>query len=236
MRVLALDTTSRAGSVAILEDSHLVLERVGDATRSLAERLPFEIVDALASIGKGPSDVDLFAVASGPGSFTGLRIGIATIQGLAFVHRVPIAPVSALLALAEGAAVGRAAGSRVGAWIDARRQEVFSALYEVDDRPDQITHLREVEGATVSTPEATLARWRTLGMPVAACGDGLNAYRAAFGTTAEIQPAPPLAALVGRIGLRMSAAGETIGPAGLHPLYVRRPDVEIARENQLARP
>ena len=85
MRVLALDTTTRGGSVAIAEDGRVVFERVGDGARSHAERLPAELIDAVQTVGWSLADIDLFAVASGPGSFTGLRIGIATMQGLAVV-------------------------------------------------------------------------------------------------------------------------------------------------------
>src|SRR3954463_13196783 len=131
MRVLALDTTTRAGSVAVVDDGRVLVEQTGDAARTHAERLPAEVLDALAAAGLALRDVELFAVASGPGSFTGLRIGIATIQGFAFVSQKPVVPVSALRALAEPAAEGRPAGTRVGAWMDAHRLEVFSALFEI---------------------------------------------------------------------------------------------------------
>ena len=77
MRVIALDSTTRAGSVALVEDDCVIDERAGDASRSHAEWLPGEIVDLAAAHGVALAEVDLFAVASGPGSFTGLRIGIA---------------------------------------------------------------------------------------------------------------------------------------------------------------
>src|SRR3954454_21734018 len=131
MRVLALDTTTRAGSVAVVDDGRVLVERTGDSARTHAERLPAEVTDALTAAGLTLAGVDLFAVASGPGSFTGLRIGIATIQGFAFVSRKRVAPVSALRALAEAAAAGHPAGTRVGAWMDAHRLEVFSALFDI---------------------------------------------------------------------------------------------------------
>src|SRR5215831_7968433 len=97
MRVLALDTTGRAGSVAIVEDGRIVREHEGDASRTHGERLPGE----LEALGISFASVDVFAVASGPGSFTGLRVGIATMQGLALVTRRPVAGVSALEAHAQ---------------------------------------------------------------------------------------------------------------------------------------
>ena len=96
MHVLALDTTTREGSVAIVADDCVLFEKSGDVSRSHAERLPEELTTALAVAGLATSNIDLFAVASGPGSFTGLRIGIATIQGLAVVHRKRVVPISAL--------------------------------------------------------------------------------------------------------------------------------------------
>src|SRR5436305_14843465 len=99
MRVLALDTTTTPGSVAIVDDDRIVVERSGDPLRPHAERLPGDILIALDSCDLAVTDIDVFAIASGPGSFTGVRIGIATIQGLAFVNRKRVVPVSALTAL-----------------------------------------------------------------------------------------------------------------------------------------
>src|SRR6266508_3210490 len=131
MRVLALDTTTRAGSVALVADDEMVVERSGDARRTHAERLPGDILALLSDMGLTPSDVDLFAIASGPGSFTGLRIGIATIQGLAFVTRRRVVGVPALDALAQLASRDAGPGGIVAAWMDAHRREVFAALYRV---------------------------------------------------------------------------------------------------------
>src|SRR5438067_13667736 len=127
MRVLALDTTTRAGSVALIEDDLVVDERAGDASRTHGERLPAE----LAQLGAPWASIDVFAVASGPGSFTGLRIGIATMQGLALVTGRRVVGVSALEALAQVASADLSPGALVAPWIDAQRGEVFSALYRI---------------------------------------------------------------------------------------------------------
>src|SRR6185295_4419452 len=116
MRVLALDTTTRAGSVAIVDGDRVIDERGGDASRTHAERLPAEILALLAAHHRTIADVDLFAVASGPGSFTGLRIGIATIQGLAFVGGQRIVAVPALEALGQIASLNAMPGDAVAAW------------------------------------------------------------------------------------------------------------------------
>src|SRR5215475_13906062 len=103
MRVLALDTTTASGSVAIVDDSGLLVEEIGDPARTHAERLPGDILQAIDHAGLGIADIDLFAIAAGPGTFTGLRIGIAMIQGLSFVSGKRVVPVSALRALAVAA-------------------------------------------------------------------------------------------------------------------------------------
>src|ERR687896_511101 len=99
MLVLALDTTTRAGSVAVVERGRIIVERSGDPARTQAERLPDEILRALAEAGVGLRSIEVFAIATGPGSFTGLRVGIATIQGLALSGRRRVVPVSTFSAL-----------------------------------------------------------------------------------------------------------------------------------------
>lgn len=231
MRVLALDTTTRTGSLAIIENGRIVVERTGDAARSQAERLPNEIIDALASINRTTADVDLFAVAAGPGSFTGLRIGIATIQGLAIVHHKRVAPISALRALAEAAVAGLDTGQRVGAWMDAHRRDVFSGLYEVLLPADEgIALLSEIEGPMVGAPADTLQRWSASGLPARICGDGAVAYRSLLPDTVEAVAPPLLAISIGRLAVASHNSRGTVPPGGIQPLYVRRPDVEIARE------
>lgn len=233
MRVLALDTTTRAGSVAVLHEGRVLAEFQGDAARTHAERLPGEIVRVLTDAALATADIDLFAVAAGPGSFTGLRIGIAAIQGLASVHRRPVASVSVLRALAEAAARQQRSGVRVGAWMDGRRHEVFTALYDIVESgtPGRAAVLVEVEAARVDSPAATLTRWAALGQPAVICGDGAVLYADQVSAQAQVLAPPPLAEHIGRL-----APDSTPGsPAAVHPLYVRRTDVEIARDASAAR-
>src|SRR5262245_23454403 len=81
VRILSLDTTTRDGSAALVDDDRVVEVRRGDASRSHAERLPGDLLSLVGAHGLTLGDIDVFAIAAGPGSFTGLRIGIATIQG-----------------------------------------------------------------------------------------------------------------------------------------------------------
>ncbi len=232
MRVLALDSTTRAGSVALVENGIVLDERAGDPSRTHGERLPGE----LAQLGAEWSTIDVFAVASGPGSFTGLRIGIATMQGLAVVTGGRVAGISALQALAQLASRDVPPGSLVAAWIDAQRGEVFSSLYRSTTAPlFTAERLTELESPAVASPVFTLDSWATYDLRTATfAGDGAQRYAAVIGA-GELGPriAPP-ALLAGAVGC-MAEAGAAFGiagaPAAIHPLYVRRPDAELAREH-----
>jgi tRNA threonylcarbamoyladenosine biosynthesis protein TsaB len=236
MVVLALDTTTRAGSVALVVDDRIVDERTGDAGRSHAERLPAELLAVADANGVRIADVDVFAVASGPGSFTGLRIGIATVQGLALVAQRRAVGISALDALAE---VGRADtrdGDLIAAWMDAHRRDVFGALYRVvpADSADRVV-LTTLDPANVDAPSALLNRWRQWldRDDVRFIGDGAVAYRdviAAASPRARIVPPPLLAGAIGQLAAAQARAGEAIDPGSIRPLYVRRPDAELARD------
>lgn len=254
MLVAALDSTTRSGSVALAEDGRVLGLTPGDATRAHAERLPGSLIDLLARLGRRLEEIDVFAVAAGPGSFTGLRIGIATIQGLAFAAKRPVVAVSALEALAAAAAAvtsGLQAASLVAAWIDAQRGEVFSAIYRVTEPPPGVPvaegqawppmGLEQVEEPAVAGPEATLERWRRARAldSILFAGDGALAYRAAIraalGADARIvEPTPWLAPAIAAIATDRASRGETIGPHAIRPIYVRRPDAELSRDKDKA--
>ena len=237
MIVLSLDSTTRAGSAALLDAERVVDQRIGDSARAHAVRLPSDLTQLLDAHGLTVADVDLFAVASGPGSFTGLRIGIATMQALALVRGRPLIGISALEALAEAGLPQAGSSGVVAAWMDAYRREVFTTLYKVE-RPiaSGVGRLIEVEGARVDDPAATLARWKAAGVIGAGAlfiGDGAVLYGRTIAEAipdARVFPAPPLAAIVGRLAAARAAAGEGPHPAALQPLYVRRPDAEVARD------
>jgi tRNA threonylcarbamoyladenosine biosynthesis protein TsaB len=112
MLILALDTTSSAGSSALMRDDDLVREDASDSSRSHASKLPAELATLLQLTGVALQDIDALAVGTGPGSFTGLRVGIATMQGLAVALNRPLFGVSALDALAHLAIGGSGASTR----------------------------------------------------------------------------------------------------------------------------
>lgn len=227
MLILALDTTTRGGSVAVTRDAQLLALVPGDAARSHSERLPGEIETALAHAGVQRHEIDLLAVATGPGAFTGLRIGLAAMQGLAMTLDRPVIGISALDALAaeaDGVAL-------VAPWMDAQRGEVFAMLLDT------------VSGQTLETPlagapAAVLNAWRAHlhGRAAVFIGDAAErdaALIAAAGAGQWVtRTPPPLAPALARLAGRRAARGESGLPHQLTPIYVRRPDVEIERERR----
>ncbi len=232
MRVLALDSSTRDGSLALVEDDRVVVEQVGDAARPQAERLPGELLECLRTAGCRIADVDLFAVAAGPGSFTGLRIGIAAMQGLALVSRRRMVAVSLLDVLGHVAAATRAPGAAIGVWIDAYRREVFTARYTVTGAtPFTAARLLACEPPDVDRPDAVVTRWRTA-PPGVVIGNGAVLYADVVATLCPGLAPPPLAAAIGRLAIARAHLNETLAPADVQPFYVRRPDVEIARDRR----
>jgi tRNA threonylcarbamoyl adenosine modification protein YeaZ len=170
-------------------------------------------------------------VASGPGSFTGLRIGIAAIQGLAFVTGRRIVAVSTLEALAQAGSDRLEPGSLVAAWMDARRRDVFSALYRVTPAAAFTRgRLVQMDPPMVAHPDAILERWASLGAPDVFVGDGATMFASLLPKGSDVRPMPHLAAVIGRMAVDRGRAGESVPPGGVQPPYVRRPDAEIARD------
>lgn len=235
MIILALDTSAAGGSAAVIRvdgEETRGIERAGDVTRSHAARLPAELMAVLGEAGATIEDVDRLAVIVGPGSFTGLRVGIATIQGLALARALPVTPVSTFEALAWHAR-SESAAHPIAAWVEAHRGEVFATLLAPDGRT-------VLAPATALTADATLDAWSDALAPFAQVrflGDGAVRYsgiiHARLGAQADIdETSPLLAAASGRIAAR--EPDRAVRPHALVPLYVRRPDVELTRDRRAA--
>jgi tRNA threonylcarbamoyladenosine biosynthesis protein TsaB len=197
----------------------VVRELVGDSRRPHDARLPGDLMMLLEETRLDLREIDLYAVTTGPGSFTGLRIGIATMQGLAFAAEKPLVGVSGFDALAR---CGRA--STVATWVDAWRGEVFAARYAGDV---------QVEAPRVEQPSRLLTR---MSAPTLFIGDAVPVYadliRRALGELALLAdpPAPPLAGTIAQLATEAARSGSRPGPDAIRPLYVRRPDAELARD------
>lgn len=214
MLILALDTSTAAGSVA-LSDGSLVLDVAAiDPSQPLATRLPADLMAVLERQGIALPRVDVFAVSTGPGSFTGLRIGIATMQGLALANGKPLIGVSSFDALAS-----QAGASRVATWIDAWRGEIYAAEYEDG---------QSVDAPVVAAPDVVLADMRNL--DAVFIGDAAIKYREQLAHVVE--PTPLLAAAIASLAHARASAGERPPPHAIRPLYIRRPDAELARERR----
>ncbi|AMY10311.1 universal bacterial protein YeaZ [Luteitalea pratensis] len=230
MLVLALDSSTRTGSIALARDGHVLASRIGDAAVRQAVRLPGDVVALLSSHGHGLADVDLFAAAAGPGGFTGLRVGLATIQGLAMAldRRVFVASTLDLLALAGHAAAPHTRW--IGVWMHGMRGEVFTALYQ----PSAVgAGVVPVVPAFVGTPDEAADTWAGVGPDnrIAVIGDAWPEASAAllarFGDALEPVVAPPLAEVLAiEAGHRIA---EAVVPAAVRPAYVRRPDAVLTR-------
>ena len=229
MLILALDTTTRAGSVAVVRDDEVLALLPGDESRTHGERLPSDIAAALARAGVSREQIDLFAVAAGPGGFTGLRIGLAAMQGLAMTLNKPVAGVSALQALA--AQVDTSEVAFIAPWMDAQRGDVFASLIDAKTA-------NEIVEPVADNPSHILQRWRSrlLQQPVVFVGDAVARDAALIAECGEgawhVQVPKPLAPQIAMLGRRLAAQGLAGPPHALIPVYVRRPDAEIEREKR----
>lgn len=174
-------------------------------------------------------DVEAFAVSIGPGSFTGLRVGVATAKGLCFGSGRPVAPVSTLAAVCAGAP---ATDEPVVALLDAQRGEVYAALFRI---PGGDVLPEEGDPALgVYTPEALASRLpercRLVGAGLGVCGVRL---RELCGPQVVLgEPRAARAADVGRLGRLLLARGEGVSAAALSPRYVRRAQAEVERTGE----
>jgi tRNA threonylcarbamoyladenosine biosynthesis protein TsaB len=218
VRVLAVDTTTPRGSLAVVGEEGVLAEaRVLTAEGHSRWLLP--AVDALVrGLGIGAGDVDGFAVTTGPGSFTGIRVGVSSVQGLALAAGRPCVGRPALDVLGEAA--GPAPGPVV-ALMDAFRGEVYSAIYSGgvlagERRVGPLADvLRELVPGTVFVGDAVSARREEI----------RSAVRAAVFPEIDLF----LAASLGRSALRDLADGRAVSPSALRPLYLRGADIRGPR-------
>lgn len=217
MRLLALETATSMGSVALLDDGVVVREHSDRVPRQHLEWLVPAVAGVLTAAGWTPQDVEAVAVSTGPGSFTSLRIGIATAAMWARSRGIPAVGVPTL----DAVALGTQTGGLIGAILDVRRSEVAFALF----RRDGV--LRRVTDDQVGSVARVLQRLPP--EPITFSGDALEQYEGAIlavreqATFAPREQWYPLASAVGRLGWERLARGERDDIYRLHPTYSRAP-------------
>ncbi len=228
MYILGIETSTKTGSVAVVSEEGVIAQYSLNIEITHSERLMATVDRVLKDTGLAIADMRGFSVSAGPGSFTGLRIGISTVKGLALATDKPIAAVQTLQALAWNLPV---AAHPVCPLLDARKNEVYTAVYRYDGaalvllRPETAmpvaTLADEIIGKTIFTGEGSLIYRREI--------EALFGARALFAPLAATLPS---AAAVAEIGLAMIKGGCQTNPDALIPTYIRRPEAEVAWEKR----
>lgn len=224
MTVFGLDTAGRTAAVALMQNDRLLYESFFDGGLTHSETLLSLVDGAFKTTGLTPAQVELWGVCSGPGSFTGLRIGLAAVKGLTFVTGAPCAPVSTLEALALSCPGGE---GTVLAALDARRGEVYWAAFTLTG------HARLTPDA--AAPVKSLRDFiENCKKPLFFVGDGAKLCYNEYGQISGVQPSPAALGLcrgaaVCLAAKAMHAQGLAVAPAALLPSYHRLSQAERKR-------
>lgn len=229
MNILAIDTSTSFATIAVAVNEQIVAECLMDTNRTLSARLVPEIERLLSTAGLAIADIDLFAGSIGPGSFTGVRGGIATIQGLALATGKPCAGFSSLALLVMNFPLTT---TMVCPMLDARKSEIYAALY---DCSSALPSPRIAD--CVLSPAAMLDRIVTLTeKPVIFVGDGARLYHGQIADRlGDNSIFAPFALNVSRaanaipLALRAVRSGDLMEPGQLLPVYLRASDAEIMK-------
>ena len=227
MLILAFETSAKAASVALLEGDKLLSESYQNTGMTHSQTLMVMAEDMLKQCGKTAKDVDAVAVAEGPGSFTGVRIGVAAAKGFAWGREIPCYGVSTLEAMAQSLGIY---DGYICPVMDARRSQVYNALFEADR--GEITRIREDLAISLDDLAEDVKK---LEKPVFLVGDGSILC---YNTLLERVPSlvlPPehrmhqRAVGVGIIAARQIRAGISGDAAALTPNYLRLSQAERER-------
>lgn len=220
MLILGLDTSGKSGGVTLAEGDQSRFHVIASspiAGGTFSAQLVPTVAALLSTNGYSAQSLEGFAAASGPGSFTGLRVGLSAIKGLAEILRQPIATVSLLETLTFGG--GRS--GKIGAALDAGRSEVFYGLYVVNGGSATVVYEKLLSRAEFQE------RAREDGLELLLTSDASIAELAsAMGAKAELVEHPG-SEMIARVGLRKLLAGQTVSIEALDANYLRRSDAEI---------
>jgi tRNA threonylcarbamoyladenosine biosynthesis protein TsaB len=224
MKILAIETSTLLGGVAIMDDSEgLIVEIRLNVKTAHSERLMTVIDQALKQAGMTASDIDVFGIAIGPGSFTGLRIGLSTVKGFSYATGKPVVSVPTLEAFAWNFPYS---AHPVCVMLDARKEEVYAAVFKWKDG-----FFERIVGEMSIRPSDLV---RTFDGPVIFAGEGASLHKesiieivgdnAMFAPPHSMVPSPANVAL---LGLRKAANRDFSESASLVPLYIRKSEAEI---------
>jgi tRNA threonylcarbamoyladenosine biosynthesis protein TsaB len=235
MLILAVDTSTRTGSAAILRNSEVLCEVSGYEETPYSSRLFRDIALLQDRANLRLSEMNLFAVAAGPGSFTGLRVGLTAVKAWSEMYGKPIAAVSGLEAIASEAALVESskgsAGRFIAPFLDARRGQLFGAIYR--RVPGGVVRLELASDESILSLDEFLDLVKTRSSEgvqlVSATPEVLPPDRLAevLPGVSMIQVSPALAPAIGRLGYERSLAGEVVDSMHLDANYVRRSDAEL---------
>jgi tRNA threonylcarbamoyladenosine biosynthesis protein TsaB len=229
MNILAIDTSTSLATIALAVDEQIVAESLINTNRTLSARLVPEIERLLTTAGLAIADIDLFASSIGPGSFTGVRGGVATIQGLALATGKPCAGFSSLAMLAMNFSLST---TLVCPMLDARKNEVYTALYDCSyPFPSPLIDGCVLSAAAILDQIAAMAY-----QPVIFVGDGAVRFHdlivEQLGDRAVFAPFPlhnPHAANGVLLAVYAFQLGELLEPSQLLPVYLRASDAELMK-------
>jgi tRNA threonylcarbamoyladenosine biosynthesis protein TsaB len=230
MLILAIDTSTRAGSIALLRDRQVLAEVASREDTPYSTRL-FRDLEVLQSRAQFRMDqIDVFAVAAGPGSFTGLRVGLAAVKGWAEVHQKRVAAISGLEAIAAQA---NANDELLSPFLDARRGHVFGSTYRRGPS--------ESGGLQLIGEQAILRVEEFLALVKGNCGTGqavlvsstpdvlpINLVESMLPGARIEQVSASLAPMIGRLGFDRANRGDLVDALGLDANYIRRSDAEVS--------
>ena len=228
MKILALETSAKAVSAAVSEDGKILCSGYQDTGLTHSRTLMPIVEHILKNTGLTVADMDAIAVAAGPGSFTGIRIGVAAAKGLAFAADKPAVGVSTLAAMARNVAF---CDGLVVCAMDARRQQVYNALFQAKD--GQLTRL---------TPDRAIAledlaeELRSDPRPKTVVGDGAKlclAHLTAAGIPCRLAPAHLVMQNAMSVALEaeaMAAKGKLVSAQALEPVYLRPAQADRLRQ------
>ncbi len=225
--ILAVDTSATPVSCAVLQDDRLLASYYAHTRSTHSQTLMPMLEHALRINGLTMQDIDALAVNNGPGSFTGVRIGVSAVKGLAFAEEKPCIEVSTLASMAE-AFRGLPMDAIICCAMDARCQQVYTALFEVDVR-GEIIRLSDDEAVTL---DELKTRLEAINKPIIFVGDGAQICCAAFADALPNSSIAPIssryqsAANVAVAAMRRLQNSETVSDAALLPSYLRLPQAE----------